>query len=62
MVGAGFTGGEICAMPILLLILGPVVAARSLASGGALPAGQPIDGFNIDANSVSTIKLPLRTR
>ena len=42
--------------------LGPMLAARSLASSGALTAGQPIDGLNIDANSVSSIQLPIRTR
>ena len=41
---------------------GPVLAAHSLASGGALTAGQPIDGLNIDANSVSSVQLLIRTR
>ena len=33
-----------------------------VASGGALTAGQPIDGLYIDANSVRSIQVPTRTR
>ena len=42
--------------------LGPMPASRSLASWGVLTAGQPIDGLNMDANSVSSIQVPIRTR